>query len=159
MIDDVKRVHQNYRAILVAAIVCFLFEMAWYSYFLLAWLDGIGHNQQWLTLVGGNFGLQSITAFLCEAVIAAAISFITQLTGPHTVIRGIRVAALLWFAFVLTTWATENVIEVRTYRIFAINTGFWLIGMIIMGAIVGGWKAKSRSQARENIIGRIAASK
>jgi hypothetical protein len=31
---------------------------------------------------------------------------------------------------------------VRTYKIFAINAGFWLIGMVLMGAIVGAWKKK-----------------
>jgi hypothetical protein len=54
-----------------------------------------------------------------------------------------KAAALLWLGFVLTTWATEYVFEVRTYALFAINTGFWLIGMVVMGAIVGAWKKKS----------------
>jgi hypothetical protein len=26
--------------------------------------------------------------------------------------------------------------------LFAINTGFWLIGMVVMGAIVGAWKKR-----------------
>ena len=50
------------------------------------------------------------------------------------------VAALLWLGCVMTTWATEYAFEVRTYKLFAINTFFWLFGMIIMGAIVGAWK-------------------
>ncbi len=91
---------------------------------------------------GVNPALQYATALLSAAVIAAAISCVTQLTGPQTAFRGMRAAALLWLGFVLTTWATEYVFEVRTYKLFAINTGFWLIGMIIMGAIVGAWKKK-----------------
>jgi len=51
-----------------------------------------------------------------------------------------KVAALLWLGCVMTTWATEYAFEVRTYKLFAINTFFWLFGMIIMGAIVGAWK-------------------
>jgi hypothetical protein len=73
---------------------------------------------------------------------AAAISCVTQLTGPQTALRGMRAGALLWLGFVVTTWATEYAFEVRTYKIFAINTGFWLFGMVIMGAIVGGWKKR-----------------
>jgi hypothetical protein len=34
------------------------------------------------------------------------------------------------------------VFEVRPYRLFAVNTGFWLLGMMVMGAIVGAWKKK-----------------
>jgi hypothetical protein len=142
MINEVKRVRQNYLAITLAAVACFLFEAAWYSFFLQAWLDGIGRTSAWLMTCGVNPALQYATALLSAAVIAGAISCVTQLTGPQTALRGMRVAALLWLGCVLTTWGTEYVFEVRTYKLFAINTGFWLIGMVIMGAIVGAWKKK-----------------
>jgi hypothetical protein len=92
---------------------------------------------------GVNPALQYGTALISAALIATAISCVTQLTGPQTALRGMKAAALLWLGFVLTTWATEYVFEVRTYALFAINTGFWLIGMVVMGAIVGAWKKKS----------------
>ena len=142
MIDEMKRVQQNYLAITLAAIACFLFEAAWYSFFLQSWLDGVGRTAQWLMATGVNPALQYGTALLSAAVIAGAISCVTQLTGPQTALRGMRVAALLWLGCVLTTWATEYVFEVRTYKLFAINTGFWLIGMVLMGAIVGAWKKR-----------------
>lgn len=142
MIDEVKRVRQNYLAITLAAVTCFLFEAAWYSYFIQDWLDGIGRTSAWLMATGVNPALQYATAMLSAAVLAAAISCVTQLTGPQTALRGMRVAALLWLGCVLTTWGTEYVFEVRTYKLFAINTGFWLIGMVVMGAIVGAWKKK-----------------
>jgi len=110
--------------------------------FLQSWLQGIGRTQEWLDHTGINVGLQFATALLSEAVIASAISCVTQLTGPQTALRGMRAAALLWLGFVITTSATEYVFEVRTYKIFAINAGFWLIGMVLMGAIVGAWKKK-----------------
>lgn len=142
MIDAVQRVRQNYLAITLAAVACFLFEAAWYSYFIQAWLDGIGRTSSWLMASGVNPALQYATALVSAAILATAISCVTQLTGPQTALRGIRVAVLLWLGCVLTTWATEYVFEVRTYKLFAINTGFWLIGMVVMGAIVGGWKKK-----------------
>ncbi len=142
---ETKRVRQNYWAIAVAAVACFLFEAAWYSFFMQAWLDGIGRSKAWLMSSGVNPNLQYGTALICAALIATAISCVTQLTGPQTAWRGMRVAAVLWLGFVLTTWATEYVFEVRTYALFAINTGFWLIGMVLMGAIVGAWKRKAKT--------------
>jgi hypothetical protein len=142
MIDEVKRVRQNYLAITLAAVACFLFEAAWYSYFIQPWLDGIGRTSAWLMASGVNPALQYATALISAAILATAISCVTQLTGPQTALRGIRVAVLLWVGCVLTTWATEYAFEVRTYKLFAINTGFWLIGMVVMGAIVGAWKKK-----------------
>jgi hypothetical protein len=139
---DGVRVKQNYLAVLVAAVACFAFEAVWYSIFLQAWINGIGRSREWLMSTGVNPYLQYGTALVSAAFIASAISCVTQLTGPQTAWRGMKVAALLWLGFVLTTWATEYVFEVRTYALFAINMGFWLIGMVMMGAIVGAWKKK-----------------
>jgi hypothetical protein len=143
MTDSETRVRQNYLAIIVAAIACFLFEAGWYSYFLQTWLDGIGRTREWLmSPAGNNPALQYGTALVSAAVIAASISCVTQLTGPQTALRGIKVGAMLWVGIVLTTWSTEYVFEVRPLSLLAINCGFWLLGMMLMGAIVGAWKKK-----------------
>jgi hypothetical protein len=134
------RVRQNYLAIVIAAVACFLFEAAWYSLFLEAWLKGIGHDHAWLVGQGANPALQYGTALLSEALIATAISCVTQLTGTLTALRAMKVAAILWLGLVLPTIAVEEVFEVRSYALFAVNTGFWLLGMVLMGAIVGAWK-------------------
>jgi hypothetical protein len=140
MTNDQPRIRQNYLAILIAAIACFLLEAGWYSFFLQSWLNGIGRTPDWLSHTGVNQGLQFGTALVAEAVMAAAISCVTQLTGPQTALRGIKVAVLLWLGFVLTVLCTEYVFEVRTWSLLGINAGFWLLGMMLMGAIVGGWK-------------------
>lgn len=143
MTKQTVRVRQNYLAIVIAAIACFLFEAAWYTFFMQGWLEGIGRTREWLMSAAGyNPALQYGTALVSAALIATTISCITQLTGRQTALRGIQVAALLWFGVVLTTISTEYVFEVRTLQILGINAGFWLIGMMVMGAIVGGWKAK-----------------
>jgi hypothetical protein len=142
MTDTQAKVRQNYWAILVAAVANFLFEAGWYWFFLQSWLDGIGRSRQWLMSSGMNPNLQYGTALISAAVMATAISCVTQLTGAQTALRGIKVAALLWFSFVLTTLATGYIFEVRALKLFAIDTGFWLLGMILMGAIVGGWKKR-----------------
>ena len=139
---DQPRVRQNYWAILAAAVACFVFEAAWYSIFLKAWLTGTGRTMEWLVGTGVNPLLQYATALVSAAVMAAAISCITQLTGPQTALRGIRAGILLWLGFVLTTLSTEYVFEVRPFSLLGINAGFWLGGMIVMGAIVGGWRKK-----------------
>ncbi len=143
MNDSQSGVRQNYLANVIAAIACFLIEAAWYTYFMQPWLDGIGRTREWLMSAAGyNPALQYGTALVCAALIATAISCVTQLTGPQTSLRGVKIAALLWLGFVFTTWGTEYVFEVRPLSLFAINAGFWLLGMIVMGAIVGAWKKK-----------------
>ncbi len=139
-----QRVRQNYLANLVASIACFVFEAGWYSYFMQSWLSGIGRTREWLmSSAGFNPALQYGTALVSAAVMATAISCVTQLTGAQTALRGVKVAALLWLGFELTAYSTEYVFEVRPLSLLGINAGFWLVGMMLMGAIVGAWKKKA----------------
>lgn len=142
MTDTQSKVRQNYWAIAVAGIANFLFEAIWYTIFMKQWLDGTGRTMAWLVGTGMSPAVQYGTALISAAVMAAAISCVIQLTGPQTALRGIRVAVLLWLGFVLTTWSTEYIFEVRPLSLLGVNAGFWLLGMILMGAIVGGWKKK-----------------
>ena len=143
MTIEQSRIRLNYLAILVAATACFLLEAGWYTYFMQPWLDGIGRTMEWLEHSGVNPAFQYSTAFVSAAVMATTISCVTQLTGPQTALRGMKVAALLWLGLIFTSISTEYVFEVRSWSLLGINAGFWLLGMTIMGAIVGAWKKKS----------------
>lgn len=139
----VLRVRQNYPAIIVAAIACFVLETLWYSLFLNTWLEGLGHSRAWLHSTGVSLPLQSITALLAEGLVAGGISRVIQMSGPQTVVRGVKVGIGVWAAFVVATWAAEYAFEVRPFSLLAVNLGFWLVAMAMMGAIVGGWKKKA----------------
>jgi hypothetical protein len=136
------RVRQNYLAILVAAIASFLLEAGWYYYFLQTWLNGIGRTMAWLEGTGVSPALQYGTALVSAAFMATAISCVTQLTGRQTALRGIKVGALLWLGFVLTVLSTAYVFEVRPLSLLGVDAGFWLLSMMLMGGIVGGWKKR-----------------
>lgn len=142
MADTQSKVRQNWWAILVATAACFFFEAIWYSIFLQQWLAGTGRTLEWLKNTGVSEYFPYAVAVVGTAVMATAISCVTQLTGPQTALRGIRAGAWLWFGFVATTWAIEYAYEVRPLSLLGINAGFWLLGMVLMGAIVGGWRKK-----------------
>ncbi|HKD60615.1 MAG TPA: DUF1761 domain-containing protein [Terracidiphilus sp.] len=139
---QMARVRQNYLANLVAAIACFLLEAAWYSAFLQTWINGIGRTRAWLESSGMNPAIQYATALVMAFVMATAISCVVQLTGKQTALRGVKVGVLLWAGFELTAYATEYIFEVRPISLFFVNAGYWLLGMMLMGAIVGGWRKK-----------------
>lgn len=86
-----------------------------------------------------------VVALVMTAILAIVLSWAIQATGPQTATRGATIAAALWFGFVFTTWATEYAFEARGISILAINTGYPLVGMLLMGLVLGGWKAKSRA--------------
>jgi hypothetical protein len=132
----------NWVAILIAAIVSFLFEALWFSVFLNEWIAGIGRTREWLMSSGMSPALQYGVAILCAVIAAAVLSICIQASGEHSARRGILVGAIVWLGFIATSWATEYIFEVRTLQIYAINAGFWLLDLVLMGAIVGAWKKK-----------------
>ncbi len=75
-------------------------------------------------------------------ILALFLSWLIQVTGRQTTKGGIFVAVLTWVCVVFPTWSTEYAFEARSLKILAINTGYILVGMTIMGAILGGWKKK-----------------
>ena len=138
-----SRVRNNYWAILAAAVACFALEGVWYTVFQDSWMNGTGRTREWLMSAPGFMPwIQYPTAFVMAALVAIGIDCVTQLTGPQTAARGIKVGLLLWLGFIFTTWSTEYAFEVRPLSLLGINTGLWFLGVIVMGAIVGGWKKK-----------------
>jgi hypothetical protein len=139
-----RNIRLNWIAILGAAIASFLFEALWFSSFMNAWLIGVGRTREWLMSAAGvSPALQYAVAIVCSIIAAAVLSICIQASGEQTARRGILCAAVIWFGFVATSWAKEYIFEVRSLQIFAINAGYFLFDLILIGTIVGAWKGKS----------------
>jgi hypothetical protein len=138
-------VRHNPAAIAVATLIYFFLGPAWFTLFLNPWLTGTGRTMAELKASGAPLWLGYVVALVMTAILAIALSWVIQATGPQTAARGATIAAALWFGFVFTTWATEYAFEARGIPILAINTGYALVGMLLMGLVLGGWKAKPRA--------------
>lgn len=137
-------VRHNPVAIAVATLIYFFLGAAWFTIFMKPWLAGIGRTMAELKASGEPPWLGYVVALVMTAILATVLSWIIQVAGAQTATRGGVIAAALWFGFVFTTWATEYAFEARGISILAINTGYPLIGMVLMGLVLGGWKAKPR---------------
>ncbi|MHB1021733.1 MAG: DUF1761 domain-containing protein [Acidobacteriaceae bacterium] len=127
----------------VSTVLYFLLGGVWFTFFMQAWLTGIGRTLEQLHAFGVSplvsYGISLATTF----VLVTTLSWVIQATGPQTALRGMKVALLLWSGFVFTTWATEYAFELRSLHILAINTGYPLVGMLLAGAVVGAWKKRT----------------
>src|SRR5580698_8840834 len=145
-----KEFKLNWVAILVAAIASFLFEALWFSVFMSQWLAGIGRTMEWLTSSGMSPAIQYGVAILCSVTTATVLTICIQASGEQTALRGIICGAVIWFGFVATSWAKEYIFEVRTMQIFAINAGYSIFDLMLIGAIVGVWKKKTVSPVTQH---------
>ena len=127
-------------AIIVATFCYFGLGAVWFTIFRSAWLEGIGKTMEQLQASGVSPALAYGMALLLTLALALFLSWLIQATGPSTVARGIQIAITLWFCTVFATFATEYAFEGRGVKILAITSGYCLVGMILMGAVLGGWK-------------------
>ena len=130
-------------AIIVATLCYFGLGAVWFTVFRSAWLEGIGKTMEQLQASGVSPLLAYGVALLLTLALALFLSWLIQVTGPATVARGIQVAIILWFCTVFATFATEYAFEGRGVKILAITSGYCLVGMILMGAVLGGWRQKT----------------
>ena len=137
-----SNIRLNWVAILVAAIAAFIFEALWFSIFMNSWLEGIGRTREWLMGTGLNPAIQYATAILCSIIVAAVLTICIQASGEQTARRGVICGAVIWFGFIATSWAKAYIFEVRSLQIYFIYTGYYLIELVLIGAIVGAWKKK-----------------
>jgi Protein of unknown function (DUF1761) len=137
-----SNIRLNWVAILVAAIAAFIFEALWFSILMNSWLEGIGRTREWLMGTGLNPAVQYATAILCSIIVAAVLTICIQASGEQTARRGVLCGAVIWFGFIATSWAKAYIFEVRGFPIYFIYTGYYLIELMLIGAIVGAWKKK-----------------
>jgi hypothetical protein len=129
-------------AIIVATLCYFGLGAVWFTLFRNAWLEGIGRTMEQLQMSGVSPALAYGIALTMTLALALFLSWLIQATGPLTLARGVQVAMILWFCTVFATFATEYAFEGRGVKILAINTGYCLVGMVLMGAVLGGWTRK-----------------
>lgn len=142
----------NWTAVIVAAIVHFFLGAVWFTVFKTQWLANIGMTQEQLMAKSGGAPIfyPYIVSFLCNVVIARVLAQVIIATSvAPSLFHGIRVAFYAWGGFVATTFLTSYVFEMKHWTGWAVNAGYPLVGMLLMGAILGAWqKAEQPMQSQ-----------
>lgn len=132
----------NYAAILVAAIVSFIFGGVWYHLFSRQWLEAVGRSPDTLHADKGNIGLYLLGfgAQLIMAWMLAGVLLHLARSGMTVGLRsGIISAFFLWFGFVITTMAVNYEFHGARRSLTLIDGGHWLGVLVLQGAILGYW--------------------
>jgi hypothetical protein len=141
----------NIKAVLVAAVPYILLGYPWFSVFRDPWFYGGGLTVEQLQNGPGYVTAFSV-AILSAIVMSYVLAFLIVRTGEQTPVRGMKIAALVWLAFVGAVMATQHTFEARSLGYFLVTAGYPLVGFLIMGAIVGAWRRPpgTRNSAKRN---------
>jgi hypothetical protein len=130
----------NYFAIVVAAIVSFMFGWLWYGVLLSRqWLDAVGKSEAEIKGKGGPSPLPFVIAFIAQLLMAWMLAGVVGHLGPAevTLRNGVISAAFVWLGFVITTLAVNNAFQGAKSTLTLIDGGHWLGVLLLQGAVIG----------------------
>ncbi len=131
----------NWLAFVVSVVVYEGLGALWYSPILLGnqWMAEIGKTADEIQAEGGQgraFGI----AVIGGVIIAFMLANVVDWLGASSLLAGALAGLWIWLGFVATTSATNSVYAGRTLRLWLIDTGYNLVGFVLMGAILGVWQ-------------------
>jgi surface polysaccharide O-acyltransferase-like enzyme len=112
---------------------------------------GVLFSKQWVALEhmtteqmqGASPVVLYSVAFLLELLIAYSLAQLCIWRNANTPGRGASVGVLVWIGFIGPIAAMTYMFEMRPKALFAINEFYPLAGLVLMGAIIGGWTKKA----------------
>lgn len=131
----------DYLPAVVAALAAFALGALWYGpLFGKAWVRAHGYTEEELSAMRTGAGKAYLSALVSNLIMAAVLAVLAGWSGVTTVGQTMRLAFLCWLGFVLTTGLTGLAFSNRRPATFFIDAGYQLIYMLVMGAIIGGWR-------------------
>lgn len=134
----------NYWAVLVSAVALMGLGALWYGpVFGNVWkkLEGLTDEAMRkmplspLQAMLGGF----ITTLLLVFVFAHVHVFATAFTGATGVAGGLQCAFWMWLGFALPLTAGSFLWSGKSWKLWVLNAGYYFVGLMIAGAIIGGW--------------------
>ncbi len=130
----------NYWAVLVAAIVNFLLGAVWYSLlFGKQWLAIINKSEAELEEMKKGAPRAYVLSIIAALVMSFVLAHMVDYAQATNVVDGVLSGFWLWLGFVATTNLAAVLFEARPVGLYLINTGYYLVSLLIMGAILAVW--------------------
>jgi len=103
------------------------------------WMAALGITPEQMAEARNRPGayLPFIYSFVAELLMAWVLAGLLGHLGPVTLRSGIISAAFCWLGFVITAMVVNNSFAMRSWRLTLIDGGYWLLVLLLMGAIIG----------------------
>ena len=130
----------NFAAIFTCAVFLWVLGAAWYSPVMFAkkWMQLLGITREPGKRDGLLLGMTaSFFGDLVMSFVLANILVWAHITGFT---RGAVLGVLMWIGFIAAPNLPQGLYEKRPFKLFAINSGYWLIGLFVAGGILASWR-------------------
>ena len=130
----------NFVAVLAAAVAGWLVGAVWYGVLGKQWMAALGWTEADCTGPDGKRHMPAgpmVLAFVAQLIIALMLAGLMGHMGSANPQTGIVSGILVWLGFVVTTNAVGNAFQKRKIMLTVIDSGHWLVVLIVVGAVIG----------------------
>jgi hypothetical protein len=126
-------------AILAAAVAGMLIGAVWYSPLLFgnAWMNALGKTTDELGPQGAAIAGSIVSCLLS----ALGLAVFTGWFGIETAGGGAMLGGFAGLTLVATAMLSDSLYSGSGWRLYFIQTGYRVTGLVVMGALLGGWPA------------------
>jgi hypothetical protein len=135
-------VHINYLAVVVATVAAFALGGLWYSPLLFArmWVNAHGYTEEQVKAMQKSAGKAYGVSLICQFLIALAIAVLAGYLHLEHLVQGFKLSLLAWVGFAFPLGLMANMFTEKRITVFVIDTGYQLVYLLIMGAIITAWQ-------------------
>jgi Protein of unknown function (DUF1761) len=130
--------HFNNLSLIVAALILWFLGALWYSPVLFA--------KPWIAIIGRKSGekpkglaVGMIGSLIGDLILAFVLAHVVGWSGAASFASGALVGFVVWLGFVVGPLYPQSVYEGRPFTYFAINAGYWLIGLVGVAGMLAVW--------------------
>lgn len=129
----------NWLAIIVAAIANMIVGSLWYGpLFGKPWMEELGLTTE--DIQGGDMVRPFAVAIFNSLMMAFMLANVMSWTGGMGAASGLMLAFFMWLGFNGFSFGANHAFEGRSLKLWAINTGTYLAGLLVQGLILGLWQ-------------------
>lgn len=135
-------VHINYLAVVVATVAAFALGGLWYSPLLFAklWVKAHGYTEEQVKAMQKSAVKAYGVSLICQLLIALAIAVLVGYVHLILCVQGLKLALLIWAGFAFPLGLMATMFTEKKLTVFVIDTGYQLVYLLIMGAIITVWQ-------------------
>ena len=128
----------HWLAVIVAAVVNMVVGSVWYSKGLFGkeWAKLTGRKLEDMSGGGKGYGVAAVGALVQSWILAHFVIY----AGSDTFWKGLMTGFWLWLGFVAVTMAVGIMFEGRSWMLWKVNAGYFLVVLLISGGLLAAWK-------------------
>jgi hypothetical protein len=128
----------NYLAVIAAGVLSMVTGFIWYGpLFSKAWMKEIGKTAE---EIGDGPGIGYLITFVSALVRAFVVAILVSLMNTSGIQNGLLLGLGIWVGFVFTTFLTNYIFAGKSYKLLAIDSGYFLVDLLLASTLITLWR-------------------